>query len=144
VTTSTDSKIKNGGDGEAGNPVDDHEGERGDSRIDNCIVDRGSSGAGNVVVLRPVREAGSVAAAAEVAVGRVRYASRSLRAGGEHGDRLPPPSDRLPRLATLARGRVRRPGRRLGRGYRLAPTPARRGHVACDGESGLGGGDVAV
>ncbi|MFB9681671.1 hypothetical protein [Streptosporangium vulgare] len=77
MTTSADSKINNGGDGETGNQVDDRDGEQGGGPVDNRIVDRGVSGAGNVVVLRPGREAGSVAVAAETA----------LAAFGTHLDR---------------------------------------------------------
>lgn len=73
MTASADSKINNDGGSETGNPVDDRDG----NRVDNRVADRGRSGAGNVVALQPGREAGSVAAAAELA----------LAAFGTHLDR---------------------------------------------------------
>ncbi|WP_329087693.1 MULTISPECIES: tyrosine-type recombinase/integrase [unclassified Streptosporangium] len=77
MTASTNGKINNDGDGETGNQVDDHDGERDGDQVDNRVADQGGSGAGNVVLLRPGREPGSVAAAAEAA----------LAAFGTHLDR---------------------------------------------------------
>lgn len=69
MTTSTGNKINNDdGGGETGSQVDDHDGERDGSRVDNRVADLGDSQVGNVVVLRPGREAGAVTAAAEVAL----------------------------------------------------------------------------
>ncbi|WP_440107638.1 tyrosine-type recombinase/integrase [Streptosporangium sp. H16] len=77
MTASTDSKTNNGGGSETGNLVDDHDGGRDGGQVDNRITDQSGSGAGNVVAIRPGREPGSVAAAAEMA----------LAAFGTHLDR---------------------------------------------------------
>ncbi len=68
MTASVDDKINNDGDEETGNQVADRDGGWDGGRVDNRLADRDDSGAGNVVVLRPGRETGSVAAAAEAAL----------------------------------------------------------------------------